>query len=213
MGSKELEVLLFFGAIHRLEDKISFGHNRAYYNEICLGDLETVLLNILKALNHGTNPIKYQTTVSSIDKDNDNEAVCTLFNSETKTLTSIKPLKVIVADGFSGHTKNLLGIIRVGLAKTTLVHFSIFEKYIPRMNRFFATLAYRIKSFFKAFLFGLKLVGLFVWYRKSFEATYAIAIDGGPTGLSRIPSHDYLLRVLQIRRRSSSIEIFKINWT
>lgn len=195
--TKELEILFFLGVIHRMEKKISFGHNRPYYNEIRLGDLEDALLEITKELNKGMNPVQYETTLSAINKDSNNETHCTLINKSEHGTVVIKPSTVIVADGFNGATKGLLGIETVKLAKSTLVHFSIFEKYLYLKNKVSIRFQYKAVSIAKGVSLILKMTGIFFRYRKSFEETYALAVDGGPTGLSRLPSQDYLLRVLK----------------
>lgn len=196
--TKELEILFFFGAIHRMRDKISFGHNRPYYNELRLGDIEDTLIDVLKDLNDGVNPIQYNTCVENIDKN----GVCTLSNHVVT-----HPTTVIVGDGLNGTTKGLLGIEQKRLSKKTLIHFSIFHK--PENARFTSTFKHMAINVAKAGLLAIKMVGLFILHRKSFEETYAMAIDGGPTGLSCLPSQDYLIRILKREEQDVLIAKFQ----
>ena len=196
---RELEILFFLGAIPLLEDKASFGHNQPQYIEVKIGDLESALEKILLDLNNHKNPVNYETQVKGISKKN-NQAEIILVNNHTKEKRTLMPASVIITDGFNGSTKQLVGVSRVDLAKPTLVTYSLFKKAVQQKEQpqdSSSSFQYRVLNGVKGGLVITRILGETLLFQKNKEQAYAASLEGGPSGLSRLPDQEYLLRVLK----------------
>ena len=190
---KELKILMFLGTLAHLQERISFGHNRPYYTETALGDLEWALSETLKPLcNNQTIPIHYETEIESIDPNH-----ITLRHTKKETSSTVKPDFVIVTDGAKGSTKKLLGIGQTALSQPTKIAFSIYQNDPDIEPTWWNIIAYRVVNAVKGIFLVLYVLfyTLITW--ETLEKGAAQHMDDGPCGLSRIPHHDYLLRIFR----------------
>lgn len=196
---KDMEILFFLGVIAEfvLEDNVSLGHNKAHLMEVKIGDLENGLLHVLEEL-HGMNPVDYSTEVSEIELSEQGEARVILMNRvDGETLVHL-PKTVTIADGFSGKTKDLLGVSRIDLAKPTMIAFSIFkDRSEEEDNSTSKTLKYRISNALRGASFMLAVSTYKLLKNKTLEESFAKVIKRGPSAIFRIPDQDYLVRVLR----------------
>ena len=193
---KDLEILFFLGVMadYTRHDKVSLGHNKAPLMEVKIGDVEEGLLQVLEEL-HGSNPITYNTEISDITVSPSGDAGIRLTNSNGESI-AMQPATVTVTDGFSGKTKQLLGISRIDLAKPTMIAYSIF-KNVPAEPEIPKTLKYRIKNSLKGIALIVSVAIYKIVKNKPVEEGFAKVIKGGPSAIFRIPDQDYLIRVLR----------------
>lgn len=190
---RELQILMFLGTLAHLQSRISFGHNRPYYTETALGDLEWALSETLKPLcENQTIPIQYNTQIKSINKDK-----LILTNTKGNYSFELQPDFVFATDGVGGTTRSLLGISKINLSQSTKLAFSIYkDNDDPSLGRL-DKLRYRIFNVVRGIFFSLRIFfyALITW--QTLEQAASQYMDDGPSGLSRIPNHDYLLRIFR----------------
>lgn len=194
---KELDVLAFLGTLDLMHEKISYGHNRPFYTESAIGHLEQALEETWNRIDKDHLPIRYNTSVQGIRRRDTGEAELTLVNSTTQEKQTRSGGIVFIADGASGGTKELLGINSIKLAKPTLLAFSIFKDSNVKKPSPLEALRYRVKYGVKGVLFSLKWIAYALLRFKSLEEAYSNTAPAGPSGLSRVPTHDYLLRIFR----------------
>lgn len=201
---KELQILMFLGALAHLQSRISFGHNRPYYTETALGDLEWALSETLQPLcNNQTIPLRYDTQIKSIDKDK-----LVLTNTQDNYSFELQPDFVFAADGVSGTIRSLLGISKINLSQPTKLAFSIYKDNDDPYSGCLDKLKYRIVNTVKGIFFALRILfyALITW--QTLEQAGSQYMDDGPSGLSRIPEHDYLLRIFR-KKEQEAVEKYE----
>jgi hypothetical protein len=119
---QELKILLFLGTLSRLEGKSSFGHNRAYYTETALSDLEISLEETLHSICPTLN-IQHETTIEKIYPDGSVDLKMPNSTTLRKNFTA-----VIAVDGARSATRGMLGIGFKELSRPTKLAFSIYKK-------------------------------------------------------------------------------------
>lgn len=196
-AAKDIEILRYTGALSRLNEKISYGHARPHYIETTLGDLESALKETLTSISGGPLPIRYNTEVARIDRDGEGAAVIlkmsrTEKEKEAKSVEppTIRPKAVIVADGFNGQTKALLGISRIELAKPTFIAFSFFTELIENMAPR-EVLKHHFFTVIQGIWLGLKILWCMIWCRLSFDKAAVKVVPAGPSGILRVPGREY----------------------
>lgn len=207
---RELEILFFLGVIPLLESKASFGHNNPNYMEVKVGDLEEALESVLCKLNENISPVQFDTEIKRVTKEND-RAVVHMINRHTQEKTTLSPSSLIITDGFKGTTKELIGISRIDLAKPTLVAFSIFKQAIQKQESKDkpSSIQYRFLNGIKGSLVVARVLGETLLLNKNAEQAYASSMEGGPSGISRLPDQDYLFRVLKREEQNIVEENYK----
>lgn len=194
---QELKILLFLGTLSRLEGKSSFGHNRAYYTETALSDLEIALEETLHSICPALN-IQHETTVEKIHPDGSVDLKMADSTTVRKNFTA-----VIAADGARSATRGMLGIGFKGLSRPTKLAFSIFKKDPDvRSPPLWKIIAYRVINAVKGIWIIVKVLFGCLIHRRSIIRSASHAGDG-PSGLSRLKKHDYLLSIF--RRKEQAV--------
>lgn len=197
---KDLELLFFFGIMARFVENntVSFGHNKPQLIEVKIGDVEEGLLHVLKEL-HGADPIDYNTSVTAIESTEQGQASVTIQNTSNGVTNILTPATVTIADGYSGKTKNLLGVAKIDLAKPTMIAYSIFKNVQSPEATSTKTIAlkYRIKNGIKAGIFLVAMLIYKILKNKSLESAFARVMKAGPSAIFRLPNQDYLIRVFR----------------
>lgn len=189
---QELKILLFLGTLSRLEGRSSFGHNRAYYTETALSDLEIALEETLHSIRPTLN-IQHEATIEKIYPDGSVDL--RMPNSEIlhKNFTA-----VIAADGARSQTRNMLGIGFKNLSRPTKLAFSIFKKNPNESSAsLWKKIAYRVTNAVKGIWIIFKvLLGCLIHGQNLIQSASHV-IGDGPSGLSRLNKHDYLLSIFR----------------
>lgn len=200
---KELDILSFTGALADLESHISFGHNRAHYIEVSLGSLERSLEHVLLEITNPTTQSQkpcYEHEISDISPEG-------ISIKHHNTVHQVKPKIVFVTDGSKSTTREQLGIQQVQLSVPSYLVFSIFkDNESATQTTWLQKIGYRLSNTMRGLWLILRVLLYAVVTRKTLETSYSTIITTGPSGLSRIPAHDYLL---QIYRREESDVIKK----
>lgn len=188
---QELKILLFLGALYRLEGKSSFGHNRAHYTETALGDLETVLEETLGSI--GQLNIRHETTIEKINPDGSVD-----LRMPDSTTLQRKFTAVIAADGAHSGTRSMLGVGFKNLSRPTRLAFSIFKKDPnEKAAPLWKIIAYRITNAARGIWIIIKVLFGSIIHRRNLIQSASRVIGDGPSGLSRISKHDYLLSIFR----------------
>lgn len=189
---QELKILLFLGALSRLEGRSSFGHNRAYYTETALGDLETALEETLHAIRPNIQ-IQYETVLEKIHPDGSVELRTANLQPVLKNF-----IAVIATDGARSATRSMLGIGVKELSKPTQIAFTIYKKDPNEsIAPIWKVIAYRVTNAVE----GLWIIFKVLFYRLLHQSNIIQAasnvIGDGPSGLSRLNKHDYQLSIFR----------------
>lgn len=195
---QELKILLFLGTLSRLEGKSSFGHNRAHYTETALSDLEIALEETLHSICPALN-IQHETTIEKIYPDGSVDLKMPNSTTLRKNFTA-----VIAADGARSATRGMLGIGFKGLSRPTKLAFSIYKKDPNEISpSLWKIIAYRVINAVKGIWIIAKVLFGCLIHRRNILQSTSHAIGDGPSGLSRLNKHDYLLSIF--RRKEQTV--------
>ena len=189
---QELKILLFLGTLSRLEGRSSFGHNRAYYTETALGDLEAALEETLHAI-HPNLQIQYETVLEKVHPDGSVELKAENLQSGLKKFTA-----VIAADGAHSATRSMLGIDVKELSKPTQLAFTIYKKDPNESTAsIWKIIAYRVTNALQGFWIIIKVFSYCLLHQSSLIRAASHVVGNGPSGLSRLDKHDYQLSIFR----------------
>jgi 2-polyprenyl-6-methoxyphenol hydroxylase-like FAD-dependent oxidoreductase len=185
---QELKILLFLGVLSRLEGRSSFGHNRAYYTETALGDLERALEETLHALSP-TCQIQYETVLEKIHPNGHVE----LTGAKLQRYTA-----VVSAEGAHSGTRSMLGIGVTELSKPTQLSFTIYKKDPNESTApIWKIIAYRVTNALRGLWIIIKVLFYSLVHQSDILKAASHVLDDGPAGLSRLNKHDYQLSIFR----------------
>ncbi len=188
---QELKILLFLGTLSRLEGKSSFSHNRAYYTETALSDLETALEETLRSIRPTIN-IQHETTIEKIYPDGSVDIQMPDSTTLHRDFTA-----VIAADGAHSATRSMLGIGFKRLSKPTKLAFSIYKKDTNETSpSLWKITVYRVTNALKGIWIIIKVLFGCLIHQRNILQSGSHVLDG-PSGLSRLNKHDYLLSIFR----------------
>lgn len=189
---QELKILLFLGALSRLEGRSSFGHNRAYYTETALGDLEIALEETLHAICPNIQ-IQYETVLEKIHPNGHVELKTANLQSGLKNFTAI-----IAADGVHSATRSMLGVGVKKLSKPTQLAFTIYKKDPNESTAsIWKIIAYRVTNAVHGLWIMIKVLFYCLLHQSNVIQAGSQVIGDGPSGLSRLNRHDYQLSIFR----------------
>lgn len=189
---QELKILLFLGVLSRLDGRSSFGHNRAYYTETALGDLEIALEETLHAIRPNIQ-IQYETVLEKIHPDGRVEFRTANLRSALKNFTA-----VIVTDGAHSAARSMLGIGVKELSKPTQLAFTIYKKDPNESTAsIWKIIAYRVTNVVRGFWIIIKVLFYCLLHQSNIIQAASHVIGDGPSGLSRLNKHDYQLSIFR----------------
>ena len=168
--------------------------------EIKIAHLEESLKDRLAQLNQGSPQILYDKIISKIENINNQAKVSFVNRNKDPSLKEeeIWPSLIFVTDGFSGTTREMLGISRDVLAKTTQIVYSILkqpsEVFSPRK-----ILHYKLQYGSQAMALALKVLFNAIFKSKTFEESYGELSAGGPSALFRL-GKSHLMQPMSVEK-------------